>query len=53
MESSDTFLKQRIEFMQAELEQYKKKELDHNRLNESLMLILGKNEEALLSVPFT
>jgi hypothetical protein len=50
MENSETFLKQKIEFLHAELEQFKKKELDYSKLNNSLMQLLGKNDENLLSV---
>ena len=52
MENNGTFLKQKIEFLEIELEHFKKKELDYSKLNQSLMQLLGKNDENLLSVHF-
>ena len=53
MENNETFLKQKVEFLEVELEQIKKNELDYSKLNQSLMQLLGKNDENLLSVNIT
>lgn len=50
MENSESFLKQKIEFLEVELEHFKRKEFDYSKLNQSLMQLLGKNDENLLSV---
>lgn len=47
---TESLLKQQVEFLQTELEQTKQKALDHHKLNESLMSILGKNDETLINV---
>lgn len=47
---NELLLKQKIEFLEFELEKTKEKDLSHQRMNDSLMQILGKTEETLLQV---
>jgi hypothetical protein len=42
---AEALLKQKIEFMQIELEEYKKKEENSRRTNECLMQALGNTDE--------
>ncbi|OMJ87488.1 hypothetical protein SteCoe_10823 [Stentor coeruleus] len=46
---TESLLKQQVEFLHTELEQTKQKALNHHKLNESLMSILGKNDETLIN----
>ena len=47
---SEALLQQKIEFMQIELEEYKRKEENNRRTNESLMQALGGTENNSLNV---
>ena len=47
---NEPLLQQKIEFLEFELKQYKNKEKTHEKMNDSLMQILGKSEENLLNV---
>ena len=50
---NEPLLRQKIEFLEVELEEYKKKQQNHEKVNESLMQFLGKSEENLLNVIIT
>ena len=47
---NESLLKQKIEFLEFELEKVKEKDQNHQKMNESLLQILGKNEESLIHV---
>ena len=47
---SEALLKQKIEFMQIELDEIKKKEDGYKRINESLMQAIGTDQTSLLNV---
>lgn len=49
---SEALLKQKIEFMQIELDEFKKKEESFRRTNECLMQALGTNDSTSINVLF-
>ena len=47
---NESLLKQKIEFLEFELEKVKEKDQNHQKMNESLLQILGQNEESIINV---
>lgn len=50
---SEALLKQKIEFLTVELEDFKRKEESFRKTNECLMLALGTSDNSSLTVTFT
>jgi hypothetical protein len=49
-DANDFLLKQKVEFLESELKEVKKKEKNQSKVNQSLLLILATNEDNLLKV---